>query len=60
MFYSHLLSKDRALPGAEEIAELLLVLRQAVGQDTQPVPSHLPALVVEVKRLVENVLIFRR
>ena len=58
MFYSHLLSKDRALPGAEEIAELLLVLGQPVHQDTQPVPPHFPTLVVEIKRLVENIRIF--
>ena len=58
MFYSHLLSKDRALPGAEEIAELLLVLGQPVHQDTQSVPPHFPALVVEIKRLVENIRIF--
>ena len=55
MFYSHLLSKDRALPGAEEIAELLLVLRQPVHQYGQPVPPHLSTLVVEIKGLVENI-----
>ena len=51
----HLLSKDRALPGAEEVAELLLVLRQPVHQYGQPVPPHLSALVVEIKGLVENI-----
>ena len=50
-------SEHQALSGQDKVAELLLVLGQSVHQSLQLVVSHLAALFVEIKGLVEQICI---